>query len=267
MLNNAPDPFYRSEEEKEAAAKSNWPTYLLLLPERRDFYLSEIFKDYSNSNSHIIPESIFGMTDAIENILRSKGLITVGDTGNLMTKITEKGKDLKEGALKHKILSFLFDNSEQTFFRKFLSKQLSIELSSLDYLTEEMVSDNAISKRDCSSKEGYDFFVQISAVGKGFYIKQKYLNEDSSLTQQLPQIIHTYNAPVTSNTITTNGDGNIINQDSHLDKAEIKPTIQNSKNNNEPAAKSRSVIEIISWVVGIIAGSIAVYEFVIKKLL
>ncbi len=55
-------------------------------------------------------------------------------------------------------------------------------------------------------------------------------------------------------------------QESDLDNARISPTIQTINQITEPAANKKSVIEIIAWIVGIVAGLVAIYEFVIKKI-
>ncbi len=65
-------------------------------------------------------------------------------------------------------------------------------------------------------------------------------------------------------TVNIIGDGNAVIQKSHLDNALVSPTIHKISNTT-PSAPKKSPIEILSWIVGIIAGIILIYEFLIKK--
>ena len=66
-------------------------------------------------------------------------------------------------------------------------------------------------------------------------------------------------------TVIVYGDGNVITQDSSLDKVRLRPMVQNTTNNTPHNPPKRSVLEILAWIIGIIAGMVAIYEFVIKK--
>jgi len=45
------------------------------------------------------------------------------------------------------------------------------------------------------------------------------------------------------------------------------PIKQNIKNNTDKFPKTKSTLEIVSWIIGIIAAGIAIYEFIIKSLI
>lgn len=68
------------------------------------------------------------------------------------------------------------------------------------------------------------------------------------------------------NSINILGSGNVLNQDCDLHNARVSPTIEYISNTNPAPPNKRSPIEITGWIVGIIAGCIAIYEFIIKKL-
>jgi hypothetical protein len=51
-----------------------------------------------------------------------------------------------------------------------------------------------------------------------------------------------------------------------LDNARISPHTQYTTNNNPANPPKRSWLEILAWIVGIIAGIIAIWEFGIKKM-
>jgi hypothetical protein len=48
--------------------------------------------------------------------------------------------------------------------------------------------------------------------------------------------------------------------------AQINPQFQNSSNSNSQSRK-KSLIEILSWIIGILAGLIAIWEFILKRYL
>lgn len=58
----------------------------------------------------------------------------------------------------------------------------------------------------------------------------------------------------------------ILNQSHSLEQDFTKPIIQTTVNNTDKIPKKKSVLEITAWIVGIIAGLISLYEFVLKKL-
>lgn len=68
-----------------------------------------------------------------------------------------------------------------------------------------------------------------------------------------------------TNNVTITGGTAVIIQDSTLDQARINPTIQNKTNNTTHNPPKRSVLEILAWIIGIIAGLVAIYEFIINK--
>ena len=63
------------------------------------------------------------------------------------------------------------------------------------------------------------------------------------------------------------GDGfsGVFAQDSDLSNALISPTTENKNNSNPAKPTKRSVLEIMAWIIGIAAGAVAIYEFIIKK--
>lgn len=81
-----------------------------------------------------------------------------------------------ETIFKHKILGFLFEN-QNYIFRAELSNKCDVSVDTLDYIIAEFNNDDAIDFSDASSKEGTDYMVKISLIGKGKYLKKHYLNE------------------------------------------------------------------------------------------
>ena len=82
-----------------------------------------------------------------------------------------------------------------------------------------------------------------------------------------------YNKPsVTNNNFNVEGNGHSISEvviggnQSSL-KISRNLVTESTINNNPIKPTKRSVLEICSWVVGIIVGALAIYEFVIKKLI
>lgn len=71
----------------------------------------------------------------------------------------------------------------------------------------------------------------------------------------------------TDNSKHMNVTGGVGVQDSDLNNALNNPTIQNTVHNTDNAPKRKSPIEIISWIVAIIAGCLAIYEFIIKRMI
>lgn len=56
-------------------------------------------------------------------------------------------------------------------------------------------------------------------------------------------------------------------QDSDLSNARLSPTTETNTSNSPTKPPKRSVLEIITWIVSIVAGIFAIYEFIIKKFL
>lgn len=73
----------------------------------------------------------------------------------------------------------------------------------------------------------------------------------------------------TDSSIVNDFSGSTIGQvNQSLEKIDLKsPIKQNIKNNTDKIPKTKSVLEIVSWIIGIIAAGIAIYEFIIKNLI
>lgn len=259
LMNFVPDSFYKSESEKENAAKKIWPEILYMCPAHVDFQFHDVYFNYLSQNESVKEQEIFEIKERIENVLRSKELITVGITGNLMDRLTKKGVELKDGVVKHRVLSSLFFGL--SLFRIPLSRLCNVEPNVLDYLTAEMKEDLSINKKSAMSKDGDDYFVSITDKGKGYFLKQFYLQD--APVGNLFSVNHTIN---NDHSVKIEGDGNLLAQNSHLDKARIKPAIEKHSNITPANTPKRSLLEIITWIVGIAGGLIVIYEFIIKKL-
>ncbi|WP_418512026.1 hypothetical protein [Corallibacter sp.] len=73
----------------------------------------------------------------------------------------------------------------------------------------------------------------------------------------------------TESNISNNFSGSTIGQvNQSSGNIDLKsPIKQNIKNNTDKIPKTKSVLEIVSWIIGIIAAGIAIYEFIIKSLI
>lgn len=116
---------------------------------------------------------------------------------------------------------------------------LGIQKNELEYLVNEM---------------GENYFDECK---DGFFAKNK------SIIEGKHEIKIENSSIITVTTI--NGDGNTVIQDSSLDKARISPTIDKPTNKSPHNPPKRSWLEILAWIIGIIAGMVAIYEFIIKK--
>lgn len=69
----------------------------------------------------------------------------------------------------------------------------------------------------------------------------------------------------TGDNLQIQGDGNTINQNSSFDKSPITSSVDKSSNAAKTNTKKSAWIEKASWIIGIIASLVALYEFVVKK--
>ena len=88
--------------------------------------------------------------------------------------------------LKHKILSFLNDNSSGRYKRATLSNKVDIPLEDLDYLTIEMVEDGAILKA-FDFEDG--FIVCLAPKGAGMFKRDFYLKPRETSTMKIDNSI------------------------------------------------------------------------------
>ena len=250
IMNSFSGQFYKSESEKEDAAKKIWPEILYLCPEHVDFWFNDIFEKYLSKNEFVSKQSVFETKDRIEIILQSKNLTEVGFTGNTLNRLTKKGVDLKDGVLKHRILSALMPGL--SIFRISFSRLCNIEPNTLDYLTADMEENLSINKKSVMSKNGDDYFVNITDKGKGYFLKEFYLNE-SKPTYLINQTINH------GNPVTFNGNSNTYAPDN---SGEINT---NSKKNPEDPEVSKEANKIskktFTWTVilGILGLLLALY--------
>lgn len=74
------------------------------------------------------------------------------------------------------------------------------------------------------------------------------------------------NNPKIEQNVFVTGSGNSVFH-SGLDNVFAKPIKQKTKNQIESNPKKRSILELISWIVGIATGLLGIYEFVLKRFL
>jgi hypothetical protein len=147
--------------------------------------------------------------------------------------------------LKKTILQYVANQDDVTILHpwQLTADKLDITKDQLEYLVNEIGSDYFLGNKD-------GFFATNKAVVEGKYeINEEGKEKDSTLIS------------VTN----ISGDGNTVIQRSSLENTRINSRSDITNNNTPHKPPKKSWLEILAWIIGVIAGGIAIYEFVIKK--
>lgn len=216
------------------------------------------------------------LTFDLRVILINKGLVEVAPSSNIYVKLTEAGKtyfDEKKTIRKKQHMKI----KEETLY-KYLDiilkeSEISEPNSSMNILHEKYL--NPITNEE---REEY-FSITDGIVSLGVQLGYfKYLSKETDwfeLTEKgilakskgghfkYLEFIEKRESEKTKPTIIAE---NYIGGDNHgiqASKSSIhKPKIHNVKNNNQ---QKTSLLEKVSWIIGIVGGLILIYEFLIKK--
>lgn len=133
---------------------------------------------------------------------------------------------------KHHILQYLFTNSGWHFANE-IANELKLDFDTVHFLVSEMQQENAVNLKDTSTFDGPDFMVQISGIGKGYFLQENYLKQP----KQYFQPMH-----INNQSVTVTGDGNVVSQGNNG-----KITTSVVKDNSEDPEAKALALQSFRW--------------------
>ena len=218
-----------SADEKALEARRLLPLVKPLLPKQGEFAIWEVSGKLNLENTDrqvllLVQEQITGLLIQSELYKYSR----VGESNYHIERIVVDEFSEK----KHLILQYLIDHPGWRFANEIIT-ELKLDFNTIHFLLSEMESEHSVNLKDASTKQGPDFYVEISEIGKGRYIREDYLKLSNKTSAAM-----NYN----DNSVNITGDGNVF---APGNKGEInsKTTLKNQ----EDAEMKRLAEQSVKW--------------------